>query len=252
MSFSFGPGVDGGDRAIITSLVQTSRKVLTAAGGGETACTILAYDTLTGLSQAYSRLGATQAARAPDVATRLQRGVAEAGYRNVAIYTGGEFWRNADDVSRVQVVAHEYVHVVQLELEGERLANQTFATSTDQVPPGGPFWLLEGSAEFLSWSIVEDMRLGSLDEKLSEYKQRATANPTRLDEMETYVGYIGAGPNGIASATEGVAALLQDRPPSDLFRLWRLIGEGLPWQSAFAAVFGRPVADFYQTFEASR
>lgn len=252
LSFSFGAGVDAGDRAIITNVVEASRKVVAAGGAVQAPCTVLAFDTLPALSQAYARLGGSQAARGPDVVRRLQNGVAEAGYRNVAIYTKGTFWPGATAVQRAQAVAHEYVHVVQLELVGEQLANQTFTTASDKVPPGGPFWLLEGSAELLSWAIIEDIRLGSLDAKLADYRQQASTGHVRLDEMENYIGYIGGGTPGIATATLGASALLQDRPVDDLFRFWGLIRGGMAWPNAFSAAFGMSLGEFYAKFEALR
>ena len=252
LAFSFGAGVDAGDRAIITNAVETSRKLLIAAGAIDAPCTVLAYDSLTGLSQAYTRTAGSRAWRAADVVRRLLNGVAEAGYRNVSIYTNGSFWRGANAVQRSQAVAHEYVHVVQLELLGERLADQTFNTPADKVPPGGPFWLLEGSAELLSWAIIEELRLGNLESKLEEYRQHAAEGSRTLAEMETYVGYIEGGQPGVATSVLGVSALLKNRPASDLFRFWALIRIGQPWQNAFVAVFGMPVADFYRVFAAGR
>lgn len=252
VTFSFGSGVDGGDRAIVTGVIDASRKALTAASGIEAPTTVLAFDTLPALSQAYARLGSSQAARAPDVVRRLQNGVAEAGYRNVAVYTGGAFWKDADAVQRAQAISHEYVHVVQLELIGERLAAQTFLAATNQVPAGGPFWLFEGSAELVSWAVMQDIRLASLDAKLDEYAQRSKGDRTTLAQMENYIGYIGGGPAGVATSVLGVAKLIEGRPGSDLFRFWALIQTGQPWQTAFAIAFGKSVDVFYAEFEASR
>jgi hypothetical protein len=241
-----------GDRAIIGNAIEVSRKILTSYGAGEPPCTVLAFDTLTGLSQAYTRAAGSQGWRAADVIRRLQSGVAEAGYRTVSIYTNSQFWRDADAVHRSQAVSHEFVHVVQLELVGENLAVATFDTPADRTPPGGPFWLLEGSAELLSWHVIEELRLGNLRTKLDEYAARSAAGNVVLQNIENYIGYVAAGPVGVATSVRGVEALLANRPVSDLFRFWRLVGAGQPWQNAFVQVFGMPVADFYRSFEATR
>jgi hypothetical protein len=251
LSFRFGAGVDPGDRAIVTNAIEASRKVLLAYGAINAPSTVLANDTLPGLSEALNRLPG-QDGRAADVVRRLQNGVAEAGYRTVSVYTGGRQWRDENAVQRSQTIAHEYAHVVQLELMGRSLAEQTFVTRADQTPPGGPFWFFEGSAEILSWAIIEELRLGNLEAKLREYGQRAAAEPVSLRTMESYVGYVGAGPGGIATAVDGVWAVIGKRPAPDLFRFWALIGAGHPWQNAFILAFGQSVGDFYQTFEASR
>lgn len=252
LSYRFGAGVDAGDRAIISNAIEVSSKILSSYGGGEAACTILAFDTLSGLSQAYTAAAGSQGYRAASVVQRLSSGVAEAGYKTVSIYTNSRFWREADAVHRSQAVAHEYVHVVQLNLEGEKLAIANFDTPADKTPPGGPFWLLEGSAELLSWNVIEELRLGNWRAKLDEYAARAAEGNVTLQSMETYVGYVGAGQIGVATSVKGVQTLLANRPVSELFQFWRLIGAGQPWQSAFLAVFGTSVTDFYRAFEAAR
>jgi hypothetical protein len=252
LSYSFGGGVDLGDRAIIGNAVEVSRKILASYGAGAPPCTVLAYDTLTGLSQAYARSAGSQGWRAADVVRRLLNGVAEAGYRTVSIYTNSEFWKDANAVERSQAVSHEFMHVLQLELLGETLANATFDSPADRTPPGGPFWLFEGSAELLSWHVIEELRLGNWRQKLDEYAARAAEGRVELREMENYLGYFGAGPLGVATSVRGVEALLANRPVSELFRFWRLIGAGQAWQIAFIQVFGRTIGDFYQDFDATR
>ncbi|HLF77067.1 MAG TPA: hypothetical protein VJB57_06200, partial [Dehalococcoidia bacterium] len=105
LSYSFGPGVDVGDRAVIGNAIEVSRRILASYGAGEPPCTVLAFDTLTGLSQAYARAAGSQGWRAADVVRRLLNGVAEAGYRTVSIYTNSSFWRDANAVERSQAVS---------------------------------------------------------------------------------------------------------------------------------------------------
>ena len=49
--------------------------------------------------------------------------------------------------------------MVQLENAGIEIANATLSTAGGDVPPAGPFWLLEGSAEVVSYLVVQELDL---------------------------------------------------------------------------------------------
>ena len=98
-------------------------------------------------------------------------------------------WR----VERLRAVAHEYVHVVQLERAGLAVADQTLSGPVNESPSAGPFWLIEGAAEVVSWLVLQKLGLGSYPESLFDYAADASGGDARLVELESFIGYRAAG-----------------------------------------------------------
>jgi len=63
--------------------------------------------------------------------------VGESSKGSITIYTRSSGWRNQPPFSRIGVVAHEYVHVIQ---------NQLLLSNMNSVPA----WMIEGAAEYLA------------------------------------------------------------------------------------------------------
>jgi hypothetical protein len=251
LSFQFGPGVPQGDRAIVIDAIETTRKLLTTQINLMPPTVVLANDRLDGLMAGYTRYVRNDRGRATEIAGRLQNGVAEAGYRAISIYTGGTYWRDANAVQRYRVISHEYVHVMQLELLGPDLAERTFLSSPTQTPAAGPFWLLEGSADLLSWEVIEALRLGNVQTELANYATELRAETPMLGSMESYFGFAGAGKGGVARSVLATDFLLQNHQLTDLFVFWGQVRSGRRWEDAFASSFGMSVADFYRAFAAT-
>ena len=209
---------------------------------------VLAYDRLDGLIAAYTRYVRNDRVKASDIAGRLQNGVAEAGYRSVLIYTGGNYWKEANAVQRYRVISHEYVHVMQLELLGPDLAEKTFLSAPTQTPAAGPFWLLEGSADLISWRVIEALRLGNVQTELANYVTEIRPETPMLGSMESYVGFASARQGGVARSVLATDVLLQNHRLTDLFVFWSEVRSGRRWEDAFVFSFGMSVGDFYRAF----
>jgi hypothetical protein len=141
---------------------------------------------------------------------------------------------------RREIVYHEYVHILQGFLSGERSGRRDVDT---------PLWLLEGSARYLENTV----RQGDLDTERRTQIRRWGALPT-LEELEDSGGSAATGGSGEAYTLGFVASdYLVDRyGRSRLQRdFWVALGE-TDWRSAFLHVFGLTVDAFYTEFEAYR
>src|SRR5215207_5972044 len=90
---------------------------------------------------------------------------------SLVVFTGSEGWQETAPFDRVHVVVHEYMHVVQQELGGDRL--------------DAPLWLDEGIAEYVGFQAVIEAGLVS-DQDVEDYNalQVLFADPLPpLDEL---------------------------------------------------------------------
>lgn len=159
-------------------------------------------------------------------------GISAVGY-NVCVYVEGERWAGLDGSDRLKTVIHEYIHVLQHELGCYRI----------------PQWLYEGMAEHAAQTITADAGFTIYAEELA----KATAlredsgdrrpladfeNGRKAASLGDYANWFVAtdqlaGGAGIAAARE----------------LCEAVGEGTPWDDAFAASFAVSVEDFYESFD---
>jgi hypothetical protein len=181
---------------------------------------------------------------------RLTNTVAESSYRSVLINTGHPAWTILTDADLMRAVAHEYVHVVQLENTGPAIADQTLRANVDTVPAAGPLWLLEGSAEVVSYLVADRLDIEDYPAKLVDLGIEARDNPVPLANLETYLEYYAGGDDGIARAVLASDYLMRNRDLSQLFQFWDDIRRGSRWQDAFVRRFGIGIEAFYANFDA--
>jgi hypothetical protein len=248
LSFHFGEGVSVFERAMIITAVEVTRDLLATDARVRPPTAVFASNNVTELQQAFADNAYAQEWRAAGMAERLYNGIAEANYRGIAINVGSEFWRDLADDERIRSVAHEFVHVVQLENLGLAGAELTLSAPVNEVPPAGPFWLLEGSAEVVSQLVMRRLDLGDYDDALEDYARQSREGDGELSKLESYLDYRNGGLPGVAYATLATDYLLRNRDLSELFAFWRDIGQGTTWQDAFVRRFGTPVQFFYQSF----
>jgi hypothetical protein len=248
LQFHFGPGVDSFDRSLITRAVEVTGRLLAHGGKVQPPSAVFADSSPQRLADAFAQDAPAESWRAQGMAQRLTQVVAESNYRAIVINTGSASWVQMSASQRLRVVAHEYVHVIQLEQTGLEVADQTLRGRADQAPPAGPFWLLEGSAEVVSWLVLEELDLGSYPESLFDYAANAKPGTVNLAEMEGFVGYHAGRSEGLGLSVLAVDYLLRSRSLDALFDFWRDIGQGFTWSSAFQRQFGLPPAFFYVAF----
>lgn len=183
-----------------------------------------------------------------------QTSTAISGPRGIFIYVGSRGWSAASDAQRVEIVVHEDFHVLQNELVGP--TGIIGPRADNEVPVGGPRWLIEGSAV-----VVAGRVLSAAGGDLASYAgaqrnalmsgARATTVPLR--SLETWTGMVAAGPDfGYSLAFVGADFLTASRPLSSLVAFWEGIGRRASWQEAFSTAFGQGVDAFYDAFETYR
>jgi hypothetical protein len=249
LEFHFGPGVSSFDRSLITRAVEVTSDLLAEGASLSPPSAVFADISPRGLADLFSDGALEQPWRVQGMEQRMVGAVAEASYRGIVINTGSVSWRDMDASQRLRAVAHEYVHVIQLEQMGLDVADDTLSGRVDAVPPAGPFWLLEGSAEVVSWLVLQELDLGSYPESLFDYAADASGTALTLAELESFVGYRDGDREGLGLAVLAVDYLLRSRSLDALFDFWRDIGRGSDWTTAFTRQFGLPPPFLYVAFD---
>jgi hypothetical protein len=247
--FHFGSDVDAFDRSLIVRAVEVTRALLQDESGLRPPAAVFAYESPNELAAAFADGALAQNWRAEGMAARLIRAIAESSYRGIVINTGLAEWKAMDPATRLRVVAHEFVHVIQLEHAGPRVADETLFASNTVTPPAGPYWLLEGSAEVVSWLVLQELSLGSFAAALLEYAEASKAGRPDLRPLEAYFGYSQSGEAGLGTSVLAVHYLMQTHGLSRLFDFWNEVRRSPDWQTAFIRSFGASPADFYASFE---
>ena len=110
----------------------------------------------------------------------------------------------------------------------------------------GPLWLVEGSAEYLSWLAVQSTGLLSLDHYL------ATTTADRIDPrgLASFGAFQLEGPDGYVSALRATMFLTGNAGEKRIFDYFEALGKGDSWEVAFRQTFGREIATFYREYDA--
>ena len=248
LSFHFGPAVDDFDRSLIMRAVEVTRELLRDESGVEPPAAVFADGSADKLAEAFAAGALAQPWRADGMAERLSRTVAEANYRGIVINVGSAAWQSMEAPERLRAVAHEFVHVIQLEHAGLDVADETFGGPISAVPPLGPFWLLEGSAEVVSWLVLQEVGLGSYADGLLNYAAAADPAAADLSQAEDFFAYVRGGGPVLGVSVLATDYLLRSRSLEGLFAFWTEIGRGARWQTAFTRHFGLPLEFFYKAF----
>jgi hypothetical protein len=157
----------------------------------------------------------------------------------VVVYTGSDGWLQAAPFDRVHVVVHEYMHVVQQELVGER--------------PDVPLWLDEGIAEWVGYQAVIDAGLVSAAD-VDAYSAALVAFGPALPPLSAVENPrdFQSQPASIYGLAYLAVDLLVDDRPSSIDRYYERLADGATWRAAFQSAFRINPTDFYAEFEASR
>jgi hypothetical protein len=238
------------EETLIITAIEVSRDLLEEKTEVAPPVSVFAYQSVDELENEFRDAARAQNWRADGMALRLQDGIAEASYRGVSINVGGRAWAGLPDATIMRAIAHEYVHVVQLENAGLPVAEVTLAVDATVVPPAGPYWLLEGSAEVLSYLVAQELDLVDYAGTIARMGADLQEDASTLAGMESYLEFVGAGQMGVSRSALAVDYLLRSRDISELFKFWEDIGDGYRWQDAFMRRFGTPVQTFYDNFEA--
>ena len=121
----------------------------------------------------------------------------------------------------------------------------------DQVPPGGPAWLLEGSRKFLTYQALRPSGPESCDPTRGRYAHISESVDTPLSETETSEDFW-ALENPSAHGFLAVELLAEQAGPEAVISYYASLRPGTIWQEAFQAAFGMTVEESYQLFEERR
>ena len=116
---------------------------------------------------------------------------------------------------------------------------------------GGPRWLIEGSADLVSFKVLDDYRLGNYQTTSLARIQVVRSSSTPLQNLESWTGMTSADGGTNAAYAIGFAAserLANTVGLSSLAAFWSGIGGGLTWQESFGRAFGRSISAFYTEF----
>ncbi len=136
------------------------------------------------------------------------------------------------------IVAHEYWHIVQTDLVGEKALG--CCTNSTVMSVYGPEWLKEGSAQFVRYMVLDALHLDDAERTFSLLAHTIPPGNLQLTERNTRGGYQRLNSN--VSLRIGILAarlLVQQSGYAALVHFYRLLGEDKSSEEAFAAAFGR-------------
>ncbi len=166
----------------------------------------------------------------------------------------------------LSLVGHEFFHILQFRLAGiSDPPDERFG----QVV--GPVWLLEGSAEYMKFRVLDEAGSALIDDSeffgaeivdgefvsrlfgaksVSEFVESRIASAQRanfnLADLHTYEGFFET--DGYAVSLAAASRLSELTGEESLFNYWAALGEGMAWPQAFEETFGISVEDFESTF----
>jgi hypothetical protein len=164
------------------------------------------------------------------------------------VWLGPAWFASGPDSNQYKIAAHEAFHLLQYEVVGPRAMS---VSGLDEVPPAGPWWLLEGSAEYFAYLAVIADRATTIDSVRGRWRGSARSSGATLVALSTLRGQreTPGAYDVYALATE---LLLRDRDPKLAFVYFEAIARGVEWHEAFASTFGRTFDAFAAEFEAYR
>jgi hypothetical protein len=169
---------------------------------------------------------------------------AEGGYYSMWLCMSSPAWtRGNAETETIGIVMHEYTHNIQFGLVGER--GKDCCTDNNAMSVFGPQWLVEGSAEYLRYLLLEDLGRADVSGIIRQF-ERDVPDGVNLADFETRQGFRNG--NGWNTGIVATNYLLQDVGPSALVVFWTEIGNGTDMRDAFEAAFGVTTDEFYERF----
>jgi hypothetical protein len=124
-------------------------------------------------------------------------------------------------------------------------------STLDEIPPAGPWWLAEGTAEYFAYlAIARDGALRLADVR-AQWLRSAKSTSATLRALATLRGQRET-PSPYDIYALAVELLVRDRDPTLVFTYYEGVARGTAWPDAFAATFGRTYEAFVDEFEVFR
>ena len=242
-TYTFGPEVPQATQAEVENALEAAKAFVQNTMGLATAdFKLFGYgavdEFLSSYAQEFNR-PATSLGNLSSTLAQIQRvrgGYAETNVGLIFLWTAS----TPADRPLALTTAHEYFHVIQLQL-----SPQSGGQPPNQVRTNGPEWLAEGSAEWEGTKVA-----GNFGNALAAALTRVKSEKPDLSQLATPSGFRTI-PNPFPVCMAAVDLLLQKPGPASLVAFWRAIGQGTPWQAAFQQAFGLTVDAFYAEFAAA-
>ena len=244
-TYVFGAELSASQQTLVRRGLDAGARYYRAALGRELPpFGVWAYADLEAMIRAYAESRPTSV----DDARRLWEGGQVAHALTRKVWLGPAWFSNRPPVSALKIAAHEAFHLLQYELVGERPLS---VSGLDEIPPAGPWWLAEGTAEYFAYLAVAEDGAARFADVRAQWVQSTKASSATLRALATLRGQREnpAAYDIYALATE---LLLGSRDPKLVFTYYEAIARGVSWPDAFAATFGRTFDAFVDEFEAFR
>jgi hypothetical protein len=159
----------------------------------------------------------------------------------MVVFTGSPGWISLSPFDRVHVIVHEYIHVYQYVM-------------LDSDQEAIPTWLIEGTAEYLSYDAIAQLGLVSARDVHDYHAWAVAAYPgmTSLDDLEGADAFYAEYGPAYSLAYLAIDTLMSERSPAGIDRLFKAIQVSGDWRSAFEEVFGLDITEFYRSFAEAR
>src|SRR5690606_25367456 len=149
---------------------------------------------------------------------------------------------------RLQLLAHELFHTQQFALAGDRA--RRYVTDSIGTQTMGPNWLIEGSADYVGYALMEELgvvtiknRYAADRDRVRDWKQNGAA-PLSGYETKRQTGL----PLFWDVSRVGVQELVAQHGMQGLPVFWEELGNGAHWEDAFITAFDTDVGAFYDAF----
>ncbi|HET8895060.1 MAG TPA: hypothetical protein VFM96_13280 [Gaiellaceae bacterium] len=240
-TFTFGGEVAPAAQSEVEKAIAAAESfVQSRMGVATSAFNVFGYGDIDEFLAAYSQhFGSANLANLRSTLTQIQQvhgGYAETNVGVIFLWTAS----TPADRSLGLTMAHEYFHVIQLQL-----SPQSAAQPPDRVRTNGPEWLAEGSAEYVGQQVA-----GNYASTLAAAISRTRTERPDLSKLETPTGFRTL-PNPFPVCMAAVDLLVKEAGTASLAAFWQATGRGTPWQQAFQQAFGRTSSAFYAEFAAA-
>jgi len=169
---------------------------------------------------------------------------AEAKYRVLFISLGSKRFPSNSRNRKVNLVFHEFFHLLQYELIGRKSDK---CCRSDRVPVVGPVWLMEGSAEYMARVMMQAEGYEGMSGYLGHIERNFRANsPDSLQLLETRHG-MDQVEGSYDHSAYAVHALVQGGGYNSIQKFYSSLRKTTNWKRAFERSFGITVDDFYHT-----
>ena len=158
----------------------------------------------------------------------------------------GDWFELGSAAQRKFALTHEYFHMIEYELAGER-SWSCCSNNDDSVKLIGPTWLVEGVAEYLAFVILREDGWAGFSRQIADHTGTARERgnlPSDLVSRDDFYADQWASSSGMI----GAHLIAEDVGFPAFIPFWAGLGAGKKWPAAFEAAFGLTPDAFDERF----